>query len=288
MIGQFGSDQVFETLKALYDTGDREQFATLLYEKVMPVIAVQLKKSVFSIYSKQDKEDASQDALIYVFGKMDAFLHDEANNPTSTEITPYTEAQKQGWLHKTVFNGLRHSLNQVTNSYFTPSQVKGNDLTGGEKEKSRQRIEYLDSISSDTDLSLYHYTPSSELNPEETYLLKDQVQEACSGFFSLNNSPPLLASIGLVILTEYLDNAPFSLSEYVNIINGKKLGDIVLLLEESLSRHKISLNVLDPLKERISDDLSEHQIEGLTEKIISNRKNSMLTMLRKRVKEKVK
>lgn len=276
MNGQFGNDQVFLKLKTLYDSDEKEQFARLLCEKTEPVITMQLKKSVFSIYTEQDKEDAAQDALLYVLEKIGDFLNNPANDPALAGENQFSEVQKQGWLHKTVFNGLRHSLNRVKNSYYTP----------GNEEKSLQRIHSLDMTVPDSDLSMYNEIPSGALGPEEAFLLREQVEEACTAFFSLKNSPSLLACIGLVILTENLDNDSFSLADYVNIMNGKKLEDIIQLLEEVLFRHKISQNVLDPLKNRINDEMSHQKIDSLTEKNIANRKNSMLSMLRKRERKK--
>ena len=90
-------DNFFTRLKNAYDTNCQEEFSAFLYEEAQIIMSVELKKSVFSVYSAEDKEDARQEALLYLLSRIDEFMCDPRNYPVPSYPMAYyfTDAQKE-------------------------------------------------------------------------------------------------------------------------------------------------------------------------------------------------
>ncbi len=266
MVKQFSNEDLYLQLKPLYESGDRERFAVLLCETAAPVITVQLKKSVFSIYNSDDKDDAAQDALLYLLDKIDGFMQDPENDPGSDAQHHYSAADKRAWLHMTVYNGLRHSFDRIYRSF--------------------SRTVSLDQDSGDEEQSLLEQLSSKAPGPEDQVLVTETCEEACRAFFSLKNTPVLLGCVGYLLLVENLTHVRIPLDEYTEMLNGATLAWIIGQMEELLKTFRMSSSVLDPLKARTDADMLERPIEGLSPQSLSNRKNSMLKTLRAGIQKK--
>ena len=70
----FGSDTFQLGLLNAWRRDDREQMAILLESHVYRIGGMFLKKTSFDHYSYEDRQDALQDAMLYVLRKIDGFL----------------------------------------------------------------------------------------------------------------------------------------------------------------------------------------------------------------------
>ena len=119
--------------------------------------------------------------------------------------------------------------------------------------------------------------------PGEKLLSVESAEEACRAFYSLNNTPSLLACVGYLILAENLDDLRIPLDRFAAMLNGTTLKWVIDRTETLLAMHGYSCSVLSPLKERISEEQLGQTITGLTPQSLSNRKNSMLKTLRGKI-----
>ena len=270
MAGNFGSDSFFLQLKQALSSGDREEFSRLVYEELEPVMNMELRKSAFSLFTPEDREDARQEAAMYVLGMMDGFMANPQNDPESGAENLYSPSKKMSWLHLMANLGLKHALKRVQKQALAPGLEKGRYaavVSLNEKAQEDGDDERMDRIE------------SRQATPEERVLLKERVADACRAFFGLNNSPSLLTAVGYVILCEALGGQKLSLEDYAQALNGRKVGRVISDMEVLLAQYEIDPGVLDALKARAAESGGGSPIEGLTAKTLANRKNSMLTRL---------
>ena len=270
MAGNFGSDSFFLQLKEALSTGDREEFSRMVYEELGPVMDMELRKSAFALFTSADREDARQEAVMYVLSMMDGFMANPLNDPTSGAENHYSPSKKMSWLHLMANLGLKHALKRVEKHALAPAPEKG---------KYAAVVSLNEKIQEDGDDERMDGIESHEATPEEQVLLKERVGEACRAFFSLNNSPSLLAAVGFVILSETLGGRNRSLDDYARVLNGQKVDRVISEMETLLIQYEIDPGVLEALKARAAESGDESAIGGLTAKTLANRKNSMLTRL---------
>ena len=113
MSESFGSDSFFRQMKEAQQAQDRDRLGALLWPHVQRIGNFILRRSAYSYYSFQDRQDALQDAALYVLGAIDGFLDDPRNDPAAEAAARYSEKGKMSWLYQYVFNGIRHSADKV-------------------------------------------------------------------------------------------------------------------------------------------------------------------------------
>ena len=216
----FGSDSFFARLKGAWDANELDQVAELLESHVTRIGMTCLKQSCFSHYSYHDKEDAIQDAMLYVLQRIGSFLTDPRNDSNTQEGTLFLEQEKNSWLRKTVFNGIRHSSRRV---------LKHNYVSLDETvEKSQTSIKQLDVISLHT------------VQTDDNLLAREQVEEALRSLFSLPNEPATIITIGYMILVSELENIHFSVEKYADYFRKTPMYIVISQMETLLSKHQLN------------------------------------------------
>ena len=270
MAYSFGDDTLFLQLKEAGALGDRNRLAELAWRGLEPIIGMELRKSDFAMFTTEDRQDAKQEAMLYVFGKLDDFLANPLNDPDCDSKDRYTPAKRQAWAHLTVRYALLHVRDRIKKHALSPGAEKG---------------EYFDVDSLDRELGdedgsrIVDFIPASCSAPGEDMLKRERLTQACRAFFSLKNAPELLAAVGFVILSESLTGTHRSLDAYADLLNGMPVLQVVAAIGRMLDEYGIERAALDSLKKRLDDD-EDRTIDGLTAKTLANRKNSMLSTLR--------
>ena len=254
----FGSDSFFAGLKAAWDRNDREEMALLLDAHVKRVGGRLLQKSCFSHYTCQDREDALQDAMLYVLKNIDAFLRDPRNSPDSPEDTRYSEHEKNGWLRKVVFNGLRHSSQRILQNSHDSL-----DRTLGEAEDG---------------FTLANVVPLRSKTMEDALECREMAEEALRRLFGLPNEPATLAAVGYMILVSEMEKVKIPLEGFADYFNKTPVSTLISQMRLLLVRHGLDGEVLLPLEERMRTDPGHAQ--EMTAKKLANRKSSILRELR--------
>lgn len=268
----FGDDAFFCELREARASGDRNRLAEAAYRGLMPVIASELRKTAFAMFTHEDRQDAQQEALMYVFDRLDAYLDNPLNDPACASEERYTPVKRQAWAHRTVYHALLHVRDRVKKHALSPAGQSG----------VYAPVDSLDRSLEDGDGSrLGDLIPDAADGPGEAMLRQERLEEACRAFFGLNNAPELLAAVGFVILSESLTGAHRSLDDYAELLNGMPAAGVVSAMERLLDRYEIDAGVLDGLRRRL-DGGEPARIDGLTAKTLANRKNSMLSTLRSR------
>lgn len=254
----FGSDAFFIKLKRAKETGDRERFQMMVIEKVQSKAAVLMRRYPYTRYSREDREDAMQETILSMLGKVDAFVDDPRNDPESGREDGYGPLQRQRWFVEGVDLALKHHRNKVFKHSAVDSLDKEFDGEDGG--------------------SLMDVIPSKQPTPEQDMLRRERLAEALRKLFSLRNAPELLAAMGYMLLEENLLGARRSQAQYAELLNGMRVGELLDKLEASLVEAEIDIRVMAPLRARVKD--ADAVIGGLNPRNIANRKNSILTTLR--------
>ena len=269
MTYSFGDDAVFSQLKKARASGDQNALAVLLFQRLEPVIRSELKKTAFAMFTAEDREDASQEARLYVLQKLDDFLDNPLNDPSCEDENRFTPVKRQSWAHRVVFHALLHVRDRIKKHAIAPGGDPGQFTP----------IDSLDRELGDNDQgTLADVVPDNQGEPIGALLQKERLEEACRAFFGLNNSPEMLAAVGFVILSESLAGTHYPLDTYADMLNGMPADRIVALIERLLTAYTIDVDVLSGIKKRLGG--KERVINGLTAKKLANRKNSMLSVLR--------
>ncbi len=258
----FGSASFYLRLKTAWSGNDREQMAELLEEHVRRIGGMFLQRSSFHYYSYEDREDALQDAMLYVLRNIDSFLADPRNDPAAGGEAAYLEHEKNGWLRRVVFNGIRHSSQRILrNSHESLDRPVGEQEDGA-------TLENIVSLRS--------------RRMEDEVVCRSQAEEALKSLFSLPNEPATLAVIGYMVMIGELENRKISLEGYAAYFQKTPLRALISQMDILLNRHQLNRNVLAPLRKR-TDALPEGAgMPEITARKLANRKNSVLQELRNR------
>ena len=269
MAYSFGDDAVFLELKESWASGDQNRVVELLQRSLKPIVATQLRKEGFAMFTAEDRQDAEQEALFYVFRKLGGFLANPLNDPTCKDKKRFTPRRRQAWAHLWVGNALKHIRDQAKPS-----------LSPGIGEEKYCKVDSLDrEVSDENGSRLMDSLSDGHSVPDENLLKRERLTQACRAFFSLKNTPELLTAVGFVILSESLTGTHRSLDTYADLLNGMPVLKVVAAISRMLDEYGIDLAALDSLKKRLGDDENQ-KIDGLTAKTLANRKNSMLSTLR--------
>lgn len=260
---RFGSDEFYFLLKSAYEEGNTDQLGELLWPQVYKVSQHLFKNTLFSGYSPEDKEDAQQETMLYVLGKIEAFLLNPRNHPSAPEEIRYSPKQKEKLFFNLVEYGLLHSYRDV---HREPTiSLNGKDKNGRSLEETL-------------------FVPDKWM-PDERLQAKEFLKEALYSFFSLSNNPETLVSIGFVILNEHIGGESMSLEEYADFFNGKSVDMVVEEIEALLMPLNLHTDVLLPLKRRLGNNVIPYQFTSITPSKLANRKNSILSKLSMKIKE---
>lgn len=258
----FGSDSFFRQMKEAQQARDRERLAALLWPHVQRMGSFILRRSAYDYYSYDDRQDAVQDAALYVYGAIDGFLDDPRNDPAAEGEARFTEKEKMSWLYRYVFNGIRHSARKV----------------------QKHQHDSLDrpATGQDDERSLGETIPAPGGAADAAFTLREQLTEACRAFFSLPNDPAVVAAVGFIILRDALRPRKTPLEAYAEALRKTDVTALIRGIEKLLKEAEVDDSVLDPLRERIDFAALPQPLRDVTAKKLANRKNSMLSALRKK------
>lgn len=305
MAYSFGNDILFLQMKEALASNDRERLAALLLSGIEPVIAMELRRSeVFGMFTAEDRKDATQEAWFYIFVRLEPFLNDPRNDPDCESEDRYTPARRQRWAHLMVGYAFLHMRDRNkkhakspgahdgdSSDAGFPDELEGESLTmdspGPNNPTKKPKDKGIPVISLDRYVADYEngtkvmdFISGNQAAPDEELLKRERMTQACRAFFDLKNSPELLAAVGFVILSESLTRTHRSLDAYANLLNGKPAMQVVASIERILDEFDIDPSALDKLKKRLAGD-KMRTIDNLTAKSLANRKNSMLSTLRR-------
>ena len=300
---KFGTEPFYRQLKAAYDREDAGQIMALMYDEVEQVANMYYYKyraQLFNRFTQEDKEDAFQEAHLYVHRvMMESFLPNPLNDPSAEG--GYSAAYNRSFLYKTVGNSLRQAVKRVMrgNSVAVSradggpaAEANGEGLvalpSGNGGQAKRRDIKSLDRpLKADEAATLMDVLVAPEASPEADLIQRERVAEACRRFFSLTNAPELVAAVGFLLLCGNLSDAHRSMTDYAALLNGRRLDEVIHSMETLLGWWKIDPEVLRPLKRRadaLRDGVrvGETVLQGLTARTLTNRKNSMVTAMREK------
>lgn len=271
MAYSFGDDAFFLQLKEADASGDRERLAELAYRGFEPIVAMELKKSAFAMFTPEDRQDAKQEAVLYALEKLGAFLRNPLNDPSCGAPERYTPVKRQAWAHRVAYHALLHVRDKIRRHALSPGEQRG----------TYRAVDSLDrKLADGSEGSVGDFIPSERDGPEARVLMNERLEEACRAFFGLNNAPELLAAVGFVILSESLTGVHRSLEAYAEQLNGMSVGAVAGAMKRLLGAYGVDGAALDGLMRRLDGDGHARRIGGLTARTLANRKNSMLTRLR--------
>lgn len=258
---KFGSEELHLALRAACDADDLNEAASLLYEPVVKTARYFFakKREFFSMYTREDREDAVHDALLYMLNRLSTLAY-----PPNEGIPNYS------YYAAFVFYGLcqsRRRLMHIANQSSTDATLSC--AQGSDDDKDR---------------SLLDFTPSTLDQPEMTALHRDALTNALRAFFSLPNEPETLVSVGFIIMNEALGSARVSLKDYAQYFNGRQVSAVLRLMEEVLLTLHLDVHILDPVWSRLNEASAAPCFTGVTEARLANRKNSIVTKMRNSMK----
>lgn len=252
----FGSDELHLELRKAYDSGDRAYAGTLLYEPVRRTARHLFAKfrDHFSMYSRQDQEDAVQNAMAYMLEHLQDLAYPK------DEGTPCFS-----YYAKFVLSGLRKRRHKIIRDNKTESlDTPVNSDDGDDHERTRM-----------------DFIPSTAAQPDRVALARDNLFNALRDFFQLKNNPETIVSVGYIILNDVLGTNPMSLAEYADYFNGRKVATVLLEIEDILNVLRLDTSVLAPARKKLLAEPVPPKFAGVTEKKLANRKNSVLDAMRK-------
>lgn len=260
---KFGSEELHLALRAARDANDLTAAAELLYEPVCRTARFLFarKAESFRMYTREDRDDAMHDALVYMLERLDAIAC-----PPNEGVPSYS------YYANFVYNGLcqrRRKLIRIVGEISMNAPISGSGNSADDKEQ--------------TLLCLLH---ARKDQPESDILLQEEVNEALRDFFALSNEPVTLAAVGLIILSETLGAARMSLREYVEYLNGTEVSTVLNLIEHILAELELDVHALDPVRKRLNTAEEGTRFSGLTEAKLANRKNSIISKLQNARKPK--
>lgn len=255
---EFGSEELHLALRVACDAQDLSKAAELLYVPVQKTASSLFfkKRELFVKYTREDREDAIHDALLYMLEK----LHEIAY-PREEGVPKYA------YYARFVFHGLIRKRSKVIRAAGWDSLDKPIPGPSGNGDGREQ--------------SLLDIVPSTTDQPESTVLTRDLLSEALRAFFALPNKPETLAAVGWVIMNDALGDPRISMREYAERLNGAQVADTVGRMERLMAEYGLDARLLEPLKERLRRTGAIPCFAGVTEGKLSNRKNSVTTKMRK-------
>ncbi len=258
---KFGSEELHLALRAACDADDLNKAASLLYEPVLKTARFFFakKREFFSMYTREDREDAIHDALLYMLDRLKALAY-----PPNEGIPNYS------YYARFVFYGMSQSRRKLIH-IANQSSI---DAT----------LTYTQGSDNDKDQTILDFTPSTTDQPEKIVLERDTLCNALRAFFSLPNEPETLVSVGFIIMNEALGSARMSLKDYAQYFNGRQVSAVLLRIEEVLVTLDLDVHILDPVRSRLNHPSAAPYFFGVTEGKLANRKNSIVTKLRNAIK----
>lgn len=253
---KFGSEELHLALRAACDAQDLSKAAELLYEPVQKTAGSLFfkKREFFVKYTREDREDAIHDALLYMLERLREIAY-----PREEGVPKYA------YYARFVFHGLIRNRSKVIRAWDSLDQpIPSTKGTGDDKEQS-----------------LLDIVPSTKDQPESAVLTRDLLSKALRAFFSLPNEPETLAAVGWVIMNDVLGDPRMSMKEYVEKLNGTPVADTVGQIERLMAEDGLDARLLEPLKARLRKSGAGARFSGMTEGKLSNRKNSVTTKMRK-------
>lgn len=254
---RFGSEELHLELRKACDSGDLDYAGTLLCEPVRRAARILFAKfrDHFSMYSPEDREDAVQNAQLYMLEHLqDLAYPPEEGTPCFSYYAHFVLSGLRKRRHKIIRDGKSDRLD---------APVGADD--GDDRQATR-----LDLL------------PSTAAQPDRLALVRDNLFNALRDFFQLQNDPATLTCVAYTILNETLGTQPMSLAEYADYFNGRRISLVLQEIEDILNVLRLDTSILDPVKKRLHTLSDPPRFSGVTEKKLANRKNSILKELRKR------
>lgn len=255
---KFGTEELHLALQEACAAGDLSYAAEILYEPVWRTsrLLFAKKRDRFALYTREDQEDAVHNALLYMLDRLDKLAY--PNNDGIPNYSFYAEF---------VLNGLcqnRYRIMQRAAQISPDDPIPGGAASDDDRERTLQDI-----------------LPSAQPLPDAVLIAREELHKALSAFFSLRNSPETLVSVGFIILNENLGIKPMSLKQCVEYFTTHSVAEVLAVIEKILVQNDQDTGVLAPLKSRLRSGSAVPSFDGITEARLANRKNDILTRMRK-------
>ncbi len=254
---KFGTEKLHLELRKAFDSGDRDYAGELLYEPVRRTARYLFAKHSdhFSMYSDRDREDAVQNAYVYMLDHLqDLAYPKEEGTPSSLYYANF------------VLSGMRKERYKIIRDSKTDpldAPVTGGD--GDDGERTRQ-----------------DFIPSKAPQPDRIALARDNLHNALRDFFQLKNDPATLISVAYVITNEALGFRSMSLNEYADYFNGRKVAEVLLEFQDILNTLHLDTGILAPVRQKLRAKPEPPRFANVTAGKLASRKNSILSILRNR------
>lgn len=254
---RFGSDELHQDLRKAYDAGDLEYAGLLLHDPVVKTARMLFARfhDHFSMYSPEDREDAIQNAQVYMLEHLKALAYPkEEGTPNFTYYSNF------------VLSGLRnqrHKIIRDSHSVSMDAPISSGTAKGDDKERTLGDI-----------------TPAKQLQPDQYVLKRDSLHTVLNSFFQLKNDPATIASVAYIILNEALGGDPMSMDDYATFFNGSTVTSVVDKIESILILIGQDVSILAPLRRRLAAP-EPLRFANVTYSKLANRKNSVLNSIRR-------
>ena len=268
MVEKFGSDSFFYQMKEAQQTQDRDRLAELLKLHVQRIGSFILRHEKYEYYSFHDRQDAIQDATLYVLGFIDGFLDDPRNDPRTEEGARFSEKQKNSWFYKRVFHGVLHSSKKILKNQHDSLDRPAT----GQNDKR----------------SLGDVIPAPDSAADGGATPRGRLEEAFHAFFSLPNDPAIIAAVGFIILRNELRPKKLSLETYAEALRKTDMVTLIRSVEKLLREVGVDESVLNPLRKRINFAVASQCLQNVTAEKLTKRKSDMLKKLKGNMLKKLK
>lgn len=255
---RFGSDELHQELRKACDVNDLDYAGILLHDPVVKTARMLFARfhDHFSMYSFEDKEDAIQNAQVYMLEHLrDLAYPQDDGTPNFTYYSKFVLSGLRRQRHKIIRDSKSLSMDEP----LTNSSSKGDD-------KDRTRGDVM---------------PSPQLQPDQQAMARGHLQDVLRSFFLLKNDPATLASVAYIILNEALGGPAMSMEDYARFFNGRTVSSVVDKIEDILADIRQDADILLPLRRRLAAAPEPPRFANITYSKLANRKNSVLETLRR-------
>ncbi len=268
----FSSDEFFRRMKRLWGTNQEEAGAFLMKQvrKICRQLVWETGNGFYNV-TADDFEDYAQEAWIKMWLNMDKFLSDPMNDPDS-KGPHYSPPQKASWARSLILWEMKHLRDRKMGK--NPIGTNG----------QRIQVISLDQPvnSNDHCTPLGAFIPDRNSGPVQLSEDTDSVRDALKELLNLSNNSETLAAVTYVIISNALGHKQ-SMNDYAEILNQWTIYQTIESIEMLLVKSGMDPSWLSFFRQRVEKEGGDRPMTGLTAAKLTNRKNDIQSILRKRI-----
>ena len=269
---RFGSDEFFREMKAVWGKDD-DRVGGLLMEQVEGMCRTLIYSPAYSRcgFIEDDLDDYVQETFLLLWPKYPGFMEDPLNDPDSDASDKFDPRQKYCWLEGLTFRAMQHVRDRRIGRKSNRKDAFGNTVRLIYEYKPDER----DDEWKETPLTM---VAAVGQDPDQNLVFNAALLEAFQDLFSLPNEPQTLITVCYVIVRSVV-GTKLKGEEFAEYLNGRTVLEISREILQTLGENGFHPDLLSQLREILPQQTAV--VSGLTASRIANRKNTILSVLRK-------